>query len=115
VLLYTPLRAIAATTADSPGGNRLFYLTMLTRLLIFLLRLYQLGISPLIGPRCRFYPSCSEYAVQALARFGPLRGSWLTIKRLGRCHPLNPGGVDPVPEHEHHSSCTCPAPSEEHP
>jgi len=78
---------------------------MISRLFIFLLRGYQRGISPLLGPRCRFHPSCSEYAVQALARFGVLRGSWLIVRRLGRCHPLNPGGFDPVPER--HQSCTC--------
>jgi len=87
---------------------------MLARLFILLLRGYQLGISPLLGPRCRFYPSCSEYAVQALNRYGVLRGSWLTIKRLGRCHPLHPGGLDPVPEHLPHG-CQCPSFSKEHP
>lgn len=62
-----------------------------------LIRLYQLTVSPLLGPRCRFYPSCSHYALEALARFGVLRGGWLTLKRIGRCHPWNPGGLDPVP------------------
>jgi uncharacterized protein len=62
-----------------------------------LIRLYQLTVSPLLGPRCRFYPSCSHYALEALARFGALRGGWLTLKRIGRCHPWNPGGLDPVP------------------
>jgi len=86
---------------------------MLARFLIFLLRIYQRGISPLLGPRCRFHPSCSEYAIVALARFGGLRGSWLTMRRLSRCHPLHPGGFDPVPER--HSHCACHAPSKEHP
>jgi uncharacterized protein len=62
-----------------------------------LIRLYQLTVSPLLGPRCRFYPSCSQYALDALERFGFLRGSWLALKRIGRCHPWNPGGIDPVP------------------
>jgi uncharacterized protein len=62
-----------------------------------LIRLYQLTISPLLGPRCRFHPSCSQYALEALARFGFLRGSWLAVRRIGRCHPWNPGGFDPVP------------------
>jgi len=62
-----------------------------------LIRLYQLTVSPLLGPRCRFYPSCSHYAIEALTRFGVLRGGWLTLKRIGRCHPWNPGGLDPVP------------------
>ncbi len=62
-----------------------------------LIRLYQLTVSPLLGPRCRFYPSCSQYALEALQRFGFLRGSGLALKRIGRCHPWNPGGIDPVP------------------
>jgi putative membrane protein insertion efficiency factor len=65
---------------------------------LFLIRLYQVLISPLLGPRCRFYPSCSNYAAQAIERFGIMRGSWLAFRRLIRCHPLNPGGIDPVPE-----------------
>ncbi|WP_414636991.1 membrane protein insertion efficiency factor YidD [Arenimonas sp.] len=65
---------------------------------ILLLRGYKLAISPLLGQRCRFYPSCSEYTMQAIDRFGVLRGGWLGARRIGRCHPLNPGGVDPVPD-----------------
>ena len=66
--------------------------------LVLLIKLYQRTISPLIGPRCRFYPSCSQYAAQAILKHGVLRGSWLAIARLGRCHPFHPGGVDLVPE-----------------
>lgn len=62
-----------------------------------LIRLYQWTISPLLGPTCRFHPSCSNYAIEAIRRFGLLRGGWLTLCRLGRCHPWNPGGFDPVP------------------
>jgi uncharacterized protein len=69
----------------------------MTRLLLLLVRGYQLFVSPLLGPRCRFYPSCSAYAVTALQTHGALRGSWLAVRRLGRCHPWNPGGVDHVP------------------
>lgn len=69
----------------------------MTRVLLLLVRGYQVAISPLLGPRCRFYPSCSTYAVQALQAHGALRGSWLAVRRLGRCHPWNPGGVDHVP------------------
>ena len=63
-----------------------------------LVRGYQLLISPLLGPSCRFRPTCSAYAITSLDRFGVLRGGWLAAKRIGRCHPWNPGGFDPVPE-----------------
>ncbi|MCU1538437.1 MAG: hypothetical protein JWP82_2788 [Humibacillus sp.] len=64
---------------------------------VLLVRVYQRVVSPMRPPTCRFYPSCSAYAVTALTRFGPVRGGWLAARRLGRCHPWNPGGVDPVP------------------
>jgi hypothetical protein len=65
--------------------------------LIWLLRIYQYAISPMLGRSCRFHPSCSEYAVEALQRHGALKGSWLAVRRIGRCHPWHPGGYDPVP------------------
>jgi len=64
----------------------------------FLIRGYQLAISPLFGPRCRFYPSCSQYAIEALDTHGALQGIWLAIKRISRCHPFHKGGFDPVPD-----------------
>ena len=67
------------------------------RLLVVLLTGYQRFVSPLLGPRCRFYPSCSAYAVEAVQLHGALRGSWLAVRRLSRCHPFHPGGLDPVP------------------
>ena len=70
---------------------------MLGRLLIAVLRFYKRFISPLLGQRCRFLPTCSEYAMDAIAQYGPVRGCWLAARRVGRCHPLHPGGFDPVP------------------
>ena len=74
---------------------------MIRAALLFLIRLYQTTLSRLIGPACRFEPSCSNYTATCIERFGALRGSWLGIKRIGRCHPLNPGGFDPPPRVEH--------------
>jgi putative membrane protein insertion efficiency factor len=88
----------------------------LPRLLILsLLRLYRAIISPMYGPTCRFYPSCSEYALIAVDRHGVIRGGWLAIRRLLRCHPWNPGGVDPVPPREGRSHRTGSANSPESP
>lgn len=71
---------------------------MLKRLLVLCIRGYQLLLSPLLGSNCRFTPSCSHYAIDALASHGVLRGMWLSVKRIARCHPWHPGGYDPVPE-----------------
>lgn len=65
--------------------------------LLALLAVYRRWLSPLLGPHCRFAPSCSSYAVQAISVHGAARGSWLAARRLARCHPFHPGGVDPVP------------------
>ncbi|SFA40219.1 hypothetical protein SAMN05216169_100334 [Anoxybacillus pushchinoensis] len=67
---------------------------------ILLVRFYQRFISPLKPPTCRFYPTCSHYGLEAIRRFGALKGGYLTIKRLLKCHPFHPGGFDPVPEKE---------------
>jgi hypothetical protein len=66
-------------------------------ILLFLIRCYQWAISPLLGSRCRFDPSCSAYAVAALRRYGLGAGLWLAVRRIGRCHPWHPGGYDPIP------------------
>jgi putative membrane protein insertion efficiency factor len=65
--------------------------------MIGLIRCYQWTLGPMLGPCCRFYPSCSHYAIEAIESHGCLRGLWLGVKRLCRCHPIHPGGFDPVP------------------
>jgi len=67
------------------------------QLLALLIRGYQRLLSPLLPPSCRFHPSCSQYALEAIHRHGALKGSWLAVRRLARCHPFNAGGFDPVP------------------
>lgn len=67
------------------------------RALLGAIRAYQYAVRPLLGANCRFYPSCSEYAREAVERHGAARGSWLAARRLARCHPYHPGGYDPVP------------------
>lgn len=69
----------------------------LARLLLAPIRLYKAALSPLLPPMCRFHPSCSVYAMGAITVHGPFKGLWLAIHRIGRCHPFNPGGLDPVP------------------
>ncbi len=74
---------------------------MIRAFLLFVIRLYQMTLSRLLGPTCRFEPSCSHYAATCIERFGTIRGSWLGVRRIARCHPLNPGGYDPPPQVEH--------------
>ncbi|MEN9980183.1 MAG: membrane protein insertion efficiency factor YidD [candidate division WOR-3 bacterium] len=71
---------------------------MLTKLVVLLIRGYQLTWGTVLPRSCRFYPTCSEYALEAISRHGVRAGTWLALKRILRCHPLNPGGYDPVPE-----------------
>ncbi|MBP1998593.1 putative membrane protein insertion efficiency factor [Peptostreptococcus canis] len=69
---------------------------ILAKMCIILIRYYQKFISPLLGPRCRFYPTCSQYSIQAFKKYGFLKGLWLTIRRVSKCHPFHPGGYDPL-------------------
>ncbi len=72
-------------------------LKILNYLLILPIKLYQLLLSPLIGPSCRFTPTCSNYAIEAINKHGPFKGFWLAIKRISKCHPWGDSGHDPVP------------------
>jgi putative membrane protein insertion efficiency factor len=83
----------------------------MSRLLVWILRAYQLVLSPMLGQNCRFYPSCSNYAIEAQRVHGAGRGSLLAARRVWRCHPWTEGGVDPVPpargEHDSTTACGC--------
>lgn len=72
-------------------------------LFLGLIRLYQLTFSRILPPSCRYYPSCSHYAYEAIHRYGPLTGGWMAVKRIGRCNPFHPGGYDPVAERKSRS------------
>ena len=99
-----------AATTDTPGSPGptvaprwalavvRFVWTLPQQILILLLTAYRLAVSPLYGQVCRFFPSCSAYALEAVTAHGAVRGSYLAVRRLVRCHPWNPGGIDPVPE-----------------
>lgn len=76
---------------------------MMRAVLLFLIRAYQLTLSRLLGPTCRFEPSCSHYTATCIRRFGAARGSWLGLRRIARCHPFHPGGFDPPPSREPHA------------
>ena len=78
------------------GGPRVMRNPMVL-LCLFSIRVYQIFLSPLLGRNCRFHPTCSQYAFEAISRFGVLRGIWLSVKRLVKCGPWHPGGYDPVP------------------
>ncbi|GAA1257867.1 hypothetical protein GCM10009677_05540 [Sphaerisporangium rubeum] len=86
-------RAVVTVPAPRQAGP----VSPAARVLLVPIRFYRAFISPLLGPRCRFEPSCSAYGLDAIAVHGALRGLWLTIRRIGRCHPFHPGGYDPVP------------------
>jgi uncharacterized protein len=70
------------------------------KILISLIKLYQKVISPLTPPSCRFYPTCSHYGIEAVEKHGALKGSWLAVRRISKCHPFHEGGFDPVPEND---------------
>jgi putative membrane protein insertion efficiency factor len=70
-------------------------------IVINLIKLYRLTVSPLFPPSCRFHPTCSEYSIEALEKHGLIRGIWLSLKRVSKCHPFHPGGFDPVPQNKH--------------
>ncbi len=89
-----PEPPLASLAAAGPGGLA----GLVAALLLGLIGLYRRWLSPLLGPRCRFIPSCSAYGLEAISRHGPWRGSWLTLGRLLRCHPFTPCGCDPVPD-----------------
>ena len=88
-MLYTPQTRLAALTASD---------CVMKQVLLVLIKCYQLCFSPFFGGQCRFYPSCSAYAAEAIDTHGVVRGTWLALRRLLRCHPWHPGGVDPVPK-----------------
>ncbi len=69
---------------------------MVKKFFLLMIRLYQTYLSPMMGPHCRFYPTCSEYAKIAISRYGALKGGWMAVKRICRCHPFHAGGYDPV-------------------
>jgi len=83
-------------------------------LLLILIKGYRLLISPWLGNHCRFTPSCSHYAATAIERYGVLRGGWLALRRIGRCHPWHAGGFDPVPEHSCQSTNKKHGPEQSH-
>lgn len=85
-----PARSIVPDEAERPAGP-------IARVLLAMIKFYRAFISPVLGPRCRFEPSCSAYGMEAIAVHGAVRGLWLTARRIGRCHPFHPGGFDPVP------------------
>ena len=88
----------AGPPVEPPAGSPRSALSRgASAVLIVLVRIYQVGLSPLLGGSCRYYPTCSAYAIEALQRHGALRGSWMAARRIGRCHPFRPGGYDPVP------------------
>ncbi len=98
-----PLKVEINSSKTLSQGEIMIY-TVSKQFLSSLIKGYRQFISPLFPPSCRFQPTCSQYALEAIDKFGGLKGSWLTVKRILRCHPFSPGGYDPVPECHHSSS-----------
>jgi hypothetical protein len=94
----TILKGGPSPTTARADGPRATLDALLAALLLALIGAYRRWLSPLLGPHCRFTPSCSAYGLEAIQRHGPWRGGWLTLRRLGRCHPFTPCGCDPVPD-----------------
>jgi len=100
-----------AVDSRAPDGPTPRAASPLARIVRAVIVAYRWSVSPLLGPCCRFYPSCSAFALEAVDRYGALRGAWLALKRILRCHPWHPGGYDPVPERAGrgcHSHCKSP-------
>lgn len=94
------MKACCKDTFATPTGNATkpaWWKRLLAWPLMVLVRLYQYIISPVLGPKCRYTPTCSQYAMEALQKYGAIKGTWLAIKRIGRCHPWGGHGYDPVP------------------
>lgn len=105
-------KAQAVAAAQDEASAATAQRSIAARALIVVINGYRLVISPWIGPRCRFLPTCSDYALDALAQYGAIRGGWLTVRRLARCHPFGGSGFDPVPDEDttkrngHWSTCS---------
>jgi putative membrane protein insertion efficiency factor len=96
---HLPMQRQSATlSGDGSAGLLAGFSAAIGALLLALIGAYRRWLSPLLGPRCRFIPSCSAYGLEAIQRHGPWRGGWLTLRRVGRCHPFTPCGCDPVPD-----------------
>ncbi len=93
----TPATRDAVTRGPGARGALRAIARVISRIMLGFIRFYQIGISPFLPPTCRFTPTCSHYAYDAIRLHGPAKGGWLAVRRVARCHPFNPGGYDPVP------------------
>jgi putative membrane protein insertion efficiency factor len=95
---FDKANATVHQVTNNCAGHQTARLQLPARIGIGLIRLYQLTLSPWLGNQCRFYPTCSHYGIQAISAHGLCKGLWLTVKRIAKCQPLHPGGVDEVPQ-----------------